>query len=347
MVTIVGSFYNMYFKKTPFDIEIHSNKGDLFFISGRVAIKYILENLGCKKCLIPNYLCSSIYHCFDCFDYYNIDNNFNIDIEYLTNLICQKKNTYDLVFIINFFGHIDKNIDKIKCLCKRRNILILEDFTHNLFSNSLYGDICISSFRKTLPTPFGSIVKINSDRIDIKHCTRINLYYLYLNVVKIVGSILKNISCFKWIWRPMLVYCENNVENLNYSGFDYINHFFYNYYYDSDIQLIREQNLVYLKDNLSYPINKNFNGTYFCYVMNCLDQNHRDKLLKFLISKNIYCPVYWPLNFDKNNKCNHFINKRLLMVPIDQRYNKDNMKYIIDCIKSFYEINYLKNETNL
>ena len=157
-----------------------------------------------------------------------------------------------------------------------------------------------------------------------------------MNIVKILGSILKNISYFKWIWRPMLIYCENNVKNLNYNGFDYINHFFYNYYYDINILTLRKQNIAYLKNSLSYTINKNFNNnTYFCFILNCRNQKYRDELLRYLINKNIYCPIYWPLDFDKNNKCNNYINKTVLMVPIDQRYNKDNMKYIIDCILFF------------
>lgn len=329
----IGSFYNLYFNKNPFSIKKHHGKQDLFFASGRIAIKYIVEKLGCKSCLIPNYLCSSVYQCFDNFDYYKIQNNFEINIKYLSDLI--NNNNYDLILIINFFGYIDKNITEIKNICKKHDILILEDFTHNLFSNNLYGDICISSFRKTLPTPFGSIVKINSSRINIKQSTGINLYYIYLNIVKILGSILKNISYFKWIWRPMLIYCENNVKNLNYNGFDYINHFFYNYYYDINILTLRKQNIAYLKNSLSYTINKNFNNTYFCFILNCRNQKYRDELLRYLINKNIYCPIYWPLDFDKNNKCNNYINKTVLMVPIDQRYNKDNMKYIIDCILFF------------
>lgn len=208
----IGSFYNLYFNKNPFSIKKHHGKHDLFFASGRIAIRYIIETLGCKSCLIPNYLCSSVHECFDNFDYYRIKDNFDIDIEQLTSLVTQHK--YDLILITNFFGYIDRNIHIIKSLCRKHSIIILEDFTHNLFSNSLYGDVCIASFRKTLPTPFGSIVKINSNRINIEQSTQIDLYYIYLNIIKILGSILKNISYFKWIWRPMLIYCENKVNKI-------------------------------------------------------------------------------------------------------------------------------------
>ena len=146
----------MYFSKLKF-INKKSEKNDLFFVSGRNAITFILKSLNAKKCLLPNYLCESVYKCFSNFDYYKITNEFQIDLQYLTDLI--KENKYDLILIINFFGYIDKNIKHIEDFCKKNNILILEDFTHNLFSNKLYGDICVCSYRKTLPTPFGSIIK--------------------------------------------------------------------------------------------------------------------------------------------------------------------------------------------
>ena len=156
-----------------------------------------------------------------------------------------------------------------------------------------------------------------------------------MNTVKILGSILKNISYFKWIWRPMLTYCENNVENLDYNGFDYINNFFYNYYYDSSIPLARKHNIRYLKNRLSYPVNDNLDDTYFCYVINCGDEKRRDALLKYLVSKGVYCPVYWPLEFDTDGSCNHHINETVLMIPIDQRYDEESMRYVVDHINAF------------
>lgn len=329
----IGSFYNMYFNKNPFNIKIHSNKNDLFFVSGRIAINFIIKNLSFNKCLIPNYLCESIFNCFDNFNYYKIDNNLNIDIDYLNNLIGQNNLKYDLILIINYFGYIDKNISKIKNICKNNNIIILEDFTHNLFSDNLYGDICISSFRKTLPTPFGSIVKINSSKIKFNQKKSISINYLYLNFIKIIGSLLKNISYLKMVWRPILIYCEKNIDNLKYDGFDFINYYFYNYYYNLDFKKKRENNILYLKRNLNFRTKK-LENIYFCYILQFLNKKDRDTLKSHLIKNKIYCTTYWPLDFDINNKCNNNIYDKMLNIPIDQRYNINNMKYIIKCIKS-------------
>ena len=141
------------------DFCLHIKKEqNLFFVSGRIAIQTILSNLikSNDKCLIPNYLCDSIFNCFKNYDFYKIDDGFNVELNFLETLI--KNNSYKLMFIINYFGKIDHNIDKIKEICKGNNIIIIEDFTHNLYTSNLYGDIGICSYRKTLETPFGGMV---------------------------------------------------------------------------------------------------------------------------------------------------------------------------------------------
>ena len=54
-----------------------------------------------------------------------------------------------------------------------------------------------------------------------------------------------------------------------------------------------------------------------------------------LINNKIYCPIYWEINFDKDKLCNHFISDRIIAIPIDQRYNINDMKYIIKLINLF------------
>ena len=81
----------------------------LFFISGGVGIKNMLDNIikdKNDKCLIPNYLCDSIFYWFDNYDFYKINNELNIDINYSKDKI--QNNRYKLIFIINYFGNIDK-----------------------------------------------------------------------------------------------------------------------------------------------------------------------------------------------------------------------------------------------
>ena len=280
----IGSDYNL---------NIKFNKNKLFYFSGRIAIKEILNKIKKQneKCLIPNYLCNSIFNCFSNYEYYKIDNDFDIDIDYLQNKI--KNNKYKCIFIINYFGYIDKNIEYISKLCRKNNIIIIEDFTHNVYSENLYGDISICSYRKSLSTPYGAIV------ID---------KYKYLNIKQITSI------------------------DLIYSGFDYLNNFFYKYYYDSNNKYIRLRNIEFLSGKLNIKTLDKFKKTYFTYPILFKTKETRNKIRKILIKNAIFCPIYWPLDFDENNHCNQYISDHILCIPADQRYNIKNMEYIASII---------------
>jgi hypothetical protein len=322
----IGSSYNL---------RIINHESDYFYISGRIGLKNILKTIlyDNDKCIIPNYLCESIYNCFKNYDLYEITDALDINIKTLFKNI--KSNNYKAIFIINYFGYIDKNIQLIKNKCKKYNIIIIEDFTHNLFSKHFYGDICISSYRKTLETPFGCRVIYSKKYIDMnKQFYYIDILYILFNLIKIVCMLIKNIRCLKIIWRFIFIYTENYIDNIKYNGFDYINHFFYKYFFNINNKKIRIKNMLYLFKNLKYKCDSKFLKTYFTYPIIFDTKNTRDKIKNILIKNKIYCPVYWPLDFDKNNLFNHNISDKILCIPIDQRYNETNMKYIVDIINN-------------
>lgn len=143
--------------------------------------------------------------------------------------------------------------------------------------------------------------------------------------------LLKNYISLKWLWRPILLYCEKYIKNINYNNFDYINYLFYIYYYDIRDKFIRQQNIKYLDDFLQIKTSINNIG-YFTYPLLFESSKKRNTIRQILIKYNIYCPIYWPLYFDNKNKCNHYIENHILCIPIDQRYNINNMKFITNII---------------
>lgn len=316
----IGSDYNL-------NIKLNSKK--LFYASGRIAIRNILYKViqNKERCIIPNYLCNSIYNCFNNFDFYKIKNNFEIDIKYLTSIIT--KNKYKLIFIINYLGYVDKNIEFITNICKKNNIVVIEDFTHNIYTEKFYGDISLCSYRKSLPTPFGAIVIDHNNILNINNKKSINFTYIFLVFLKSIGMFLKNYSSIKWIWRPILLFCEENVDRIDYSDFDYLNNLFYKYYYDNNDKYIRINNFKYLQEKLKINTLDKFSNTYFSFPIFFNSKGERDGIRKNLSKNKIYCPIYWPLYFDKDKECNHYITNHILCIPIDQRYNIENMKHIV------------------
>ena len=143
---------------------------------------------------------------------------------------------------------------------------------------------------------------------------------------------LKNYKNIKWIWRPILLFCEKNIDKIYYNDFDYINHFFYKYYFNNNDIETRKQNIDYLHSNLELETLDKFKNNYFTYPLFFKNKLSRNNIRNILIDNKIYCPIYWPINFDNKNKCNYYITNHILCIPIDQRYNLDNMKYIVNII---------------
>jgi len=59
---------------------------------------------------------------------------------------------------------------------------------------------------------------------------------------------------------------------------------------------------------------------------------------KYLVSNAIYAPVVWPKDDNQPMQCEGAENayQHLLCVPIDQRYDADDMNRIIEVINSYY-----------
>lgn len=308
----IGSFFN---------IKL-INDYNLFFVSGRIALKTIINKLMTNndKCLIPDYLCESIFKQFTNFDFYNINDDFNINIKDLLEKINLKN--YKLIYIINYFGRIDKNINYIKKICNDKNIIILEDYTHNLYSKKLYGDICLCSYRKSIESPYGCIVKDHKKILNINQKIKFNFKYLFVNILKILIMILKNNIYFKSLFFNINNYLENEIDNLNYAEFDYINYFFFKMCFNAKNILKKKKNFNYLKSKIKIkPIV--ISNSFFTYPILFNSEKERDEYKNYLVKNNIYCFILWPMEFN-NNK----LSKKILCIPIDQRYNLKHMNYI-------------------
>jgi len=329
MTKEIGSFYqlNFNFKLQNIYKNIIQTNDKYFFISGRNCIKFLIEKSKIKKYLLPNYLCESIINNFKDveFEFYDINNDFTIDLLYLENMINNQQ--YEAIYIIDYFGIKDRNIDNIIRICRENKIIIIQDYTQSI-TEDLYGDICLASFRKFLPTPFGCVLQDNICLLP-KQSRTVSFQILFLNLIKLFAMFLKKINIFKNIWYKLLCFCENKLDDIKSFRFDHINYLLYLLYRNENNHKIRNNNFIYLKKKCKLkPVFDNN----FIYPIIFSNKEERDKIRYKLIEKSIYPVVYWPLNFDIDNKCNHYIADRILCLPIDDRYSEIDMDYISDII---------------
>jgi hypothetical protein len=64
--------------------------------------------------------------------------------------------------------------------------------------------------------------------------------------------------------------------------------------------------------------------------------NDRDTVQKKMAEKGVYAAILWPLNLEAREKSPFAaeVEKKMLSIPIDQRYDASDMKQILNVIKS-------------
>lgn len=118
-------------------------------------------------------------------------------------------------------------------------------------------------------------------------------------------------------------------------------------YESLDIETIRKRR----RENGRYLIDKLKNVSYLRLLYSSMEEgcplfipvlvkkNMRDDLRRYLISKNIYFPIHWPIS--EYHKLNSKEEKELytqeLSIVCDQRYKLSDMERIIDCILDFFK----------
>jgi len=62
--------------------------------------------------------------------------------------------------------------------------------------------------------------------------------------------------------------------------------------------------------------------------------DNRDEVQRKLAQQGVYAPVLWPIDDKARNVCDNsaYISDRMLSLPIDQRYNWDDMEDIAKII---------------
>jgi dTDP-4-amino-4,6-dideoxygalactose transaminase len=86
-------------------------------------------------------------------------------------VLLQREKSIKAIVIIHYFG-IPQDIDKLTAICRQKNIFILEDCVHGLFSKyddglpiGSKGDISFFSLPKFLPVPDGGLFFLNNKAI--------------------------------------------------------------------------------------------------------------------------------------------------------------------------------------
>lgn len=299
--------------------------------SGRSSLKLIIRSIKEKaKYALPDFLCSSVIDVFKKmnseFSFYKINKDFSIDAESL------RKTDFDVLYAINYFGAENSYSGII-----RKNKILLEDsvFLPVLKRPEHSGDwIAFNSFRKISPIADGSLisstVRLRNDLINRGHAPFAklkykakNIKYEYIHLKKHSEKIY--LSLFEEAEKKLDR--QKTIHKISDSGLFNLLDFYRNM---KGEYALRKSNFSVLDrklKKLKIAINPEFPSFFPLKV------DKRDELRKYLFSKRVFLPVHWPAPLWLKNS----LYDKIISIPVDSRYNVDDMSRIADLIKGFYE----------
>lgn len=261
----------------------------------------------------------------------DVDDTLNIDV----NLIEKKINKNTKAIMPVHLSGIPSNLDKIKKICKKRNLIFIEDAAHAFggkYKNKqlgTIGDIGIFSLhpRKNFHVlGDGGLIVTNNKR-----------FYEKIKLLRNHGLKNRNEAS---IWGT-----NSRLDNLQAS--------FANFF----LKKINKINLKYLK--IANYYNKHLNGivitpkfdlkistpTFHQYIIRVKSRN---QLRKYLFKKGIETAIHYPIPIHKQKayidnygkiklEKTELFSKQILSLPINNFLKQVQLDYIINNIKNFYK----------
>lgn len=278
---------------------------------GRNALAHLIKLHNISVLWMPKYMCDSCDNILDMANvtvkYYHIDMKFKpIDII---------RKTDEWIYIVNFYAQLDNEyISQFG-----ENIIV--DNSQAYFQEPLSNIDTIYTCRKFFGVPDGAIVyeSLKSNNQYVQDVSYDKMEFLLgrfeKNANKFYSAYVNNnkrfenepIKSMSKLTRNLLnVLDYTNIENKRSKNFDFVN------------EKLKDYNKLVVKcpkGPFMYPL----------YV------NNGKIIQKKLIQKKIYIPTLWPAVFERCEKdeLEYDMAENILPLPVDQRYNEDDMTYMI------------------
>ena len=326
-----GSDFN-YVEFDAEDLKIELSNNAKYFGCGRYAINFLINHyfdLGVwKNIYMPEYFCYDVIKSIKKTginikyykDYPSVDDN-----KVISDLLFEEG---DVLFRMNYFGTRSfRDNSKI-------NIPVIEDHSHNLFSNwalNSNADWCVGSLRKTLPIPDGGIIWSPKNleglpevfaTIEHKLLSKNRFEAMVLKKKYLEGDskVEKNefLSKFK---ETEFSFSKNQISGISDISMQIIRKIPWG------IDTYKKKNYECIKSHLNL-INVEILNTVenpFSLVLLFNSNEARNNMRKFLISNNLYPAMLWEIENKNADIETVKFSERMLSIHIDFRYTTSDM----------------------
>ena len=307
-----------------------------WFLSGRVALEYIISDIKAKFCVssvaMPSWCCDSMIIPF-------VKNG--IEVMFYTFQDSDSIPECDILFCMEHFGYIRNG--------KEINFpgIVIHDVTHSLFSENLgmkkingaKAQYFFGSLRKWAGFKTGGFAGCLGGEFTAQTPIVTSNEYIKLRTQAMLDK-EKYISG-KTDSKEYLKLFSKAEEMLDCGTYGFATEDDVSAAKKLDVELIRKcrrenaaQLLEVVSDIAIYPEIRENDCPLFVPIR--LKKEMRDELRKHLIEHNVFCPLHWPLTkyHTITDKQRQIYDEELSLV-CDQRYTTDDMDYICELISDF------------
>lgn len=312
-----------------------------FLLSGRTAIDFIIKDIkaemGLKSVMLPSFCCESMIEPF-------LRNNIEVEFYPVTRNAIEYdfNNSSDAVLLLDFFGYVHEENQKIAEKEFKNGKIVIYDATHKFNRNmniEKYLSYSFCSFRKWFYCNFATVNKFCGE-FKIQLPQKINIQYIKMRNVaaalknQYINGEIENKTEFLELFSKAEEILEN--DYFDYCGVP-------NNFPKDEIISIRKNNakriIEGLKDIPQLQFYKKFIGTddIPLFVPIFTENKIRNDLRNYLIQNNIYCPIHWPVSEYHliPNNLKEIYNTELSLV-CDQRYCERDIDILINTIKKYF-----------
>jgi hypothetical protein len=295
----------------------------LRFDSVRTCLLFIIKQRNFKKIYIPYYLCGCIK---EVLHHHNIDYEFyNINEDFIP-IFDKKPGINECLFFVNYFGQFS-NSELIQYKQIYSNIFV--DNTQSFFQKPVKGIDTAYSCRKYFGVSDGAYLSTDLPVINIYQELPFDdsskkMFYTMgrfeTSGDQYYDTFLENEAIKRGqSLKKMSLLIQNILKGINYQR----------------VIDIRTRNINYITNNLNIENKiqiKNTGGLFFYPLLIKDGNNIKNRLIK----KKIYVPTLWPnvLSDASKDSIEYYYANNLIPLPIDQRYDTDDMKYMLNILHS-------------
>lgn len=316
--------------------------------SGREAIGLAIDGMEAGVALLPAYCCWSMALPFESAGwsvaYYPIKQNLYVDIPEMMSLVENLKPK--VVLVMDYFGYAPTREAVASVKEFNEEIFIIEDFTQCLFTlpekwNPLV-DCYVASIRKSLGVPDGGMV-LSKRELDLSVLSKERTTFLEEHIK---AGIKKKMYAYsadtgeKQVFRECQAMAGSAIKK-DYHLYD-ISSESRAIIKNTDVETVKYArkinyehlyNLIKDNPNFSIMFKPRDNQAPFMLV---IKSDKRDTFQRLLANKGVFCQVIWPVSDKAKEICpvSKEMEEKMLAIPIDQRYNYDDIEEIARRINS-------------